>query len=41
MRGETVASTGPLYRGYRGYQVDAAGVAGNKDEADVVGVMDK
>ena len=32
MRGEIVAGTGLLYRGYRGYQVDTAGVAGKIDD---------
>ena len=32
MRGEIVAGTGLLYRGYRGYQVDTAGVAGKQDD---------
>ena len=32
MRGEIEAGTGLLYRGYRGYQVDTAGVAGKQDD---------
>ena len=32
VRGEIVASTGLLYRVYRGYQVYAAGVAGKQDD---------